>query len=137
MRRLIPEELATILAETRELGRAYLVGGCVRDWLIGRPIHDFDIEVFGVDYQQLARALAPWGRADLVGRSFGVLKLTTASGRTFDFSIARQDGRDGNDQTGSVALDTDSGVRRAAGRRRHLGPECVGQLAPQRLAHAL
>jgi tRNA nucleotidyltransferase (CCA-adding enzyme) len=113
MQRLIPEELARILAETKELRRAYLVGGCVRDWLLDRPIHDFDIEVFGVDYQQLARALSPWGRADLVGRSFGVLKLTTASGRTFDFSMARQERRDGNE----VALDTDSGVRRAAARR--------------------
>ena len=117
MQRLIPEELARILADTKELRRAYLVGGCVRDWLLDRPIRDFDIEVFGVDYQQLARALSPWGRADLVGRSFGVLKLTTASGRTFDFSIARQDGRDGNDQTGRIALDTDGGVRRAAARR--------------------
>jgi len=116
MQRLIPEELATILAETKELRRAYLVGGCVRDWLLERPIHDFDIEVFGVDDRQLARALSPWGRAELVGRSFGVLKLTTASGRTFDFSIARQDGRDGSDP-GSVARDTDSGVRRAAARR--------------------
>jgi tRNA nucleotidyltransferase (CCA-adding enzyme) len=117
MQRLIPQELATILAETKELRRAYLVGGCVRDWLLDRPVHDFDIEVFGVDYRQLARALSRWGRADLVGRSFGVLKLTTGSGRTFDFSIARQDGRDGNDQTGSVALDADSGVRQAAARR--------------------
>jgi tRNA nucleotidyltransferase (CCA-adding enzyme) len=118
MQRLIPEELATILAETKELQHAYFVGGCVRDWLLERPIHDFDIEVFGVDYQQLARALSRWGRADLVGRSFGVLKLTTASGRTFDFSVPRADGRDGSGHAGSaVVLDSDSGVRQAAARR--------------------
>jgi tRNA nucleotidyltransferase (CCA-adding enzyme) len=131
MQRLIPEELGKILAETKELGRAYLVGGCVRDWLLGRPIHDFDIEVFGVDYPQLTRALSPWGRADLVGRSFGVLKLTTASGSTFDFSIPRpgggngvrdgcgHGGRDAIGHTGSVARATDaeSGVRQAAARR--------------------
>jgi tRNA nucleotidyltransferase (CCA-adding enzyme) len=127
MRRLIPEELAKILAETKELGRAYLVGGCVRDWLLDRPIHDFDIEVFGVDYQQLARALSPWGRADLVGRSFGVLKLTTTSGSTFDFSIARHGGREGGRESGEAIgrtgsavacdIDTNSGVRQAAARR--------------------
>ncbi len=89
----IPDELARILAETAELKQAYLVGGCVRDWLMGIPIKDFDVEVFGVSYEQLAAALARWGRTDFVGRSFGVLKLTPASGRQYDFSIPRLDSK--------------------------------------------
>src|SRR5262245_23610421 len=89
----IPEELQRILAETAELRQAYLVAGCVRDWLLRRPNKDYDIEVFGVNYEQLVRALKPWGRTDLVGRSFGVAKLTTRAGATFDFSIPRRDSK--------------------------------------------
>jgi tRNA nucleotidyltransferase (CCA-adding enzyme) len=89
----IPEELATILRDTPELSKAYLVGGCVRDALLGAPQKDFDIEVFGVSYEHLARALSRWGRIDLVGRSFGVVKLTTGSGKDFDFTIPRRDSK--------------------------------------------
>jgi tRNA nucleotidyltransferase (CCA-adding enzyme) len=118
MQRLIPEELAGILGETRELRCAYLVGGCVRDWLLDRPIHDFDIEVFGVDEEQLARALSPWGRAERVGRSFPVVKLTTASGRTFDFSVPRCEGKIGTGHPGAAGeLDPANAVRQAAARR--------------------
>jgi tRNA nucleotidyltransferase (CCA-adding enzyme) len=89
----LPPELARILAETPALREAYLVGGCVRDWLLGLPNKDFDVEVYGVSYEQLAEALSPWGRTDLVGRSFGVVKLTLHGGAQFDFSIPRRDSK--------------------------------------------
>lgn len=56
-------------------GRPLLVGGAVRDLLLGLAPTDVDIEVYGVDGQTLAAALAPFGRIDVVGRSFGVLKM--------------------------------------------------------------
>src|SRR5256885_10389771 len=89
----IPDELQRILRDTPTLGQAFLVGGCVRDWLLGTDNKDFDIEAFGVGYPQLAEGLARWGRTDLVGRSFGVVKLTTRAGQTFDFSIPRRDSK--------------------------------------------
>ena len=89
----VPAELVRILAETSEIEHAYLVGGCVRDWLLGIPSKDFDIEVFGVSYERLASALRRWGRTDLVGRSFGVIKLTTLAGTTYDFTIPRRDSK--------------------------------------------
>ncbi len=36
----------------------YLVGGCVRDLIMGRPAGDVDAVPFGVDYEKFARALA-------------------------------------------------------------------------------
>src|SRR5437588_2867757 len=90
---LVPAPLAKILSDTPELERAYLVGGCVRDWLLGCPTKDCDIEVFGLNYEQLANALTRWGKTDLVGRSFGVIKLTTPRGPTFDFTIPRRDSK--------------------------------------------
>ena len=39
-----------MLAATPELKASYLVGGCVRDALLGIDSKDFDIEDFGVSY---------------------------------------------------------------------------------------
>ena len=48
MRNTLPPQLSQILAEEDRLEGAFLVGGCVRDWLLKIPNHDFDVEVFGV-----------------------------------------------------------------------------------------
>src|SRR5208283_1839908 len=90
----VPSELEEILRQTPPLQSAYLVGGCVRDALAGLPQgKDFDIEVFGLDYQELIAALARWGKTDLVGRSFGVLKLSTGSRYSYDFTLPRKDSK--------------------------------------------
>jgi tRNA nucleotidyltransferase (CCA-adding enzyme) len=118
MSALVPDRLAAILASTPELQRSYLVGGCVRDWLLGKPNKDFDIEVFGVSYEQLANALSRWGRTDLVGRSFGVVKLTVESGETFDFSIPRRDSKVAPGHKGfEVTFDPNITLGEAAARR--------------------
>ena len=93
MMEAVPVELVRILRETPALHRAYLVGGCVRDALAGIPNKDFDVEVFGVAFEELAEVLALWGQTNLVGRSFGVVKLTTRSAATFDFTIPRRDSK--------------------------------------------
>jgi len=54
----LPPDLQNILSETPALSRAYLVGGCVRDGLLGEPQKDFDIEVYGISYEDLQKALA-------------------------------------------------------------------------------
>lgn len=56
-------------------GRALLVGGCVRDGLLGLEPKDFDIECFGISGQDLQVALAKRFELDLVGISFGIIKL--------------------------------------------------------------
>lgn len=118
MKVLFPEELAAILRGAPELAQSYLVGGCVRDSLLGRPNKDFDVEVFGVNYPQLAQVLAHWGRTDLVGRSFGVVKLTTPSGQTFDFSIPRHDSKVAPGHKGfEISFDPGISMEEAASRR--------------------
>ena len=49
-------------------GRAYLVGGAVRDMLLGKEPHDKDYVVCGVTEQQFASAFSPIR----VGKSFPV-----------------------------------------------------------------
>lgn len=114
----MPDNLAAILTGTPELEQAFLVGGCVRDWLAGIPNKDFDIEAFGVSYEQLAAALARWGRTDLVGRSFGVVKLTTPGGQVFDFSVPRRDSKVAPGHKGfEISFDAAITPREAAARR--------------------
>ena len=94
------------------------MGGCVRDWLLGRAPKDFDVEVFGIDYDVLEGALRRWGRTDLVGRSFGVVKLTVRSGVTYDFSLARRDSKTGPGHKGfEVEIDPKITLSEAAARR--------------------
>src|SRR4051812_5727211 len=114
----LTEELRRILLETPEIKQAYLVGGCVRDWLSGMPVKDYDVEVFGVGYEELTNALSGWGRTDLVGRSFGVVKLSTRAGACYDFTIPRRDSKIAPGHKGfSVAFDVSLGPREAAARR--------------------
>ncbi len=69
--------LATaIAAAVRERGgRALLVGGCVRDELLGRTPKDLDMEVFGLEGAALRPLLDGFGRVDVVGESFSVYKI--------------------------------------------------------------
>ena len=117
MRDRLPPLLDRMIRLTPELARTYLVGGCVRDALLGRSVKDFDLEVFGVGYEQLVNALQHWGRADLVGRSFGVVKLTTTEG-TYDFALPRRDSKTGAGHRGfSVDTEPDLSPAAASARR--------------------
>ncbi len=113
----LPEPLLRLLRTEPVLGRAYLVGGCVRDALLGSELKDIDIEVFGVGYERLASALRRHGRVDLVGRAFGVAKVTL-DGAVYDFSIPRRDSKTGQGHRGfGIELEPDISPRDAAARR--------------------
>ncbi|MBM3841481.1 MAG: polynucleotide adenylyltransferase [Verrucomicrobia bacterium] len=115
---IAPDELSQILAGTPELRAAHYVGGCVRDWLLDIPNKDFDVEVFGIGYDRLVAALSRWGRPDLVGKSFGVVKLTTTRGSTFDFSIPRRDSKVAPGHKGfEITFDPGISLKEAAARR--------------------
>ena len=89
----------------------------MRDALLGRPNKDYDIEVFGVGYDHLVEALSPFGRTDLVGRSFGVVKLTTPGGSTYDFTVPRRDSKVAPGHKGfEVEFDPEIEPREAAAR---------------------
>jgi tRNA nucleotidyltransferase (CCA-adding enzyme) len=118
LKKLLPPELERILTQTPELRHAYLVGGCVRDALLGLPCKDFDVEVFGVEADTLVRALTRWGKVDVVGRAFGVVKLTTPTGATFDFSLPRRDSKVAPGHRGfQIQCDPGLSPREAAARR--------------------
>jgi len=112
----IPHTLAEILSISK-LRQSYLVGGCVRDAVMGIEPKDFDVEVFGVEYDELAQILDNWGRVDIVGKSFGVIKLTK-DGETYDFNLPRIDSKVAEGHRGfKVRVDHGLTLRQAAARR--------------------
>jgi tRNA nucleotidyltransferase (CCA-adding enzyme) len=87
------------LASTRadRPARALLVGGCVRDALVGRETTDADVEVYGVPRDRLEALVAGLfpGRVNTVGRSFGVLKVHLTPRIDLDVSLPRSDSKTG------------------------------------------
>jgi tRNA nucleotidyltransferase (CCA-adding enzyme) len=115
----LPPELDRIVRDLDAAGyRALIAGGAVRDDLLGLKPKDFDIEVYGVSFDVLVDLLAPYGRIDLVGQSFGVVKLTLSGGRVYDFSLPRRDNKIGRTHREFLAsFDPDITPREAASRR--------------------
>ena len=56
-------------------GRAFYVGGYVRDLLLNIPNKDIDIEVHGIAEKDLVAILNEIGEVDYYGRSFGIYAL--------------------------------------------------------------
>ena len=114
----IPEKLLAVMRALRDAGgRPRLVGGCVRDWLLGLDPKDFDIEVPGMSFEQMHAILAPFGATDIVGRSFGVIKLRL-DGAEYDFSLPRRESKTGAGHRGfAVAPEPDLSDADAAARR--------------------
>ncbi|MBI3357247.1 MAG: polynucleotide adenylyltransferase [Nitrospirae bacterium] len=65
-------------------GRTWLVGGCVRDLVLGRQPRDLDLEIFGLPPGQLHSLLGKHFSVQFVGKAFGVFKL---QGLPVDISI--------------------------------------------------
>ncbi|MEC8050501.1 MAG: hypothetical protein VX210_06885 [Myxococcota bacterium] len=84
-------------------GRALLVGGWVRDHLLGIDSKDLDFEVFGLELGPLERVLRRFGRVQRVGKQFGVLRI---QGLDVDFSLPRRDNKIGSGHRG-FRIETD------------------------------
>ncbi len=111
--------LDRIVRELHAAGfRALVVGGAVRDALLGLDPKDIDIEVYGITYDRLAEFLARHGRIDLVGKAFGVVKFSSTDGASGDFSVPRRDNKIGLGHRDFLTT-FDSGItpRDAASRR--------------------
>jgi len=96
-------------------GRALLVGGCVRDACLGREISDLDVEVFGIAGDRLREMLSAHFDLDLVGASFGIVKLRHLD---VDVALPRRETKLGlGHRAFETACDPFLSVREAAARR--------------------
>jgi len=88
----LPEKVIALSEAIHDAGgRALLVGGCVRDALMGVEPKDWDLEVYNLDAARLREILEQFGPVNVVGEAFTVYKL----GHHLDVSIPRRERKSG------------------------------------------
>lgn len=100
--------------------RALIVGGFVRDAMIGKHPKDADMEIYGISPERLEELLQQIfeGRVNAVGRAFGVYKIALGEGLDFDISIPRRESKTGEGHKGFLINgDPTMSVEEAARRR--------------------
>lgn len=110
----LPEKVVALSRAIRDAGgRALLVGGCVRDELMGIQPKDWDLEVYQLDSSRLREVLDQFGTVNVVGEAFTVYKL----GHDLDVSIPRRERKSGRGHKafvieGDPAMDIEEATRR-------------------------
>lgn len=101
---MITPHLAILLKVIKDNGGlALLVGGCVRDHLLGLVGKDIDIEVYGLSALDLEHLLTKHFQVIAVGKNFGILKVVITiddESMTFDVSLPRQENKAGQGHKG-------------------------------------
>lgn len=95
-------------------GRALVVGGYVRDFVLGVESKDTDIEIYGLPVDVLTHILkSNFGDVEMVGKAFGVFKIEGC-----DISIPRRDSKVAPGHKGfEISFDPNMSVAEAARRR--------------------
>lgn len=113
-------EMARRIAEkvAEKGGRTFYVGGLVRDRMLGKPNKDVDIEIHGVEFEDLKGILENLGHLDerKVGDNFGILNL---KGYDVDIAMPRSEKPSGEGGHKDFIIDVDPyiGYENAAKRR--------------------
>lgn len=110
---MIAEQIAKAVKDAG--GRAFYVGGCVRDGIMGKECKDIDVEVHGLPVDALEAILDSVGERLQFGKSFGVYNIR---GTSLDIAMPRSEECIGNRHTDfRVDVDPFLGVEKAASRR--------------------
>jgi tRNA nucleotidyltransferase (CCA-adding enzyme) len=111
----LPDRVVQLAQAVRtEGGRALLVGGCVRDELMGQPPKDWDVEIYGISPERLRELLDAFGPVNVVGEAFTVYKL----GAHLDVSLPRRERKTGRGHRAFfIEGDPEMSVDEASGRR--------------------
>ena len=96
-------------------GNLILVGGTVRDLIMGNSPSELDIEARGLTINQIKDLLSPFYKCDEVGKAFGVLKL---KGQPIEIALPRTEIKSGIGHKGfSIKPDPDLPYAKAVRRR--------------------
>jgi len=115
----LPPILQTITKALHKKGaRALLVGGAVRDMVMGQEVKDYDVEVYGLEIlEELEQILSAFGSVNQVGKSFGIVKLRVGE-EEYDFSFPRKEQKSGKGHRGfTVTVNGALSFKEAAKRR--------------------
>lgn len=101
-----PEELVQRLAEAFSDRQLFLVGGCLRDGLLGREMTDLDLAT-DAHPDEIRRRVEPWADAVwLVGEKFGTVGLEK-NGTKAEITTFRAESYDGKSRKPEVVFGTD------------------------------
>jgi tRNA nucleotidyltransferase (CCA-adding enzyme) len=108
----LPQAIAVATTIRAHGGRAFVVGGFVRDRLLGLESAEIDLEVFGVPEHELRGLLERIGRVEAVGQQFAVYKM----GR-IDVALPRRESKTGRGHkafavTGDPSMSYEDAARR-------------------------
>ena len=110
---LMAEKIAAAVSAAG--GRAFYVGGFVRDRVRGMPGKDIDLEIHAVPYEVLTGILSKLGQVKVMGASFGVFGL---KGYDLDIAMPRREKATGRGHRDfAVYTDPFIGPEKAALRR--------------------
>ena len=127
----LPGRLLSIAGDIRSAGgRAFLVGGWVRDALLGKDCRDYDIEVYDLTQDELVPILKKYGRTNLVGKAFGVIHLAM-KGLSLDFSFPRTESKVGYGHRGFVVHTDEKLSFKEAALRRDFTINAMGMELPE------
>ena len=102
-------------------GRAFIVGGYVRDQILGRQSDEIDLEVFGVPETDLRHLLERIGRVEAVGQQFAVYKMGNV-----DVALPRRESKTGRGHKGFVVTGDPTMSFEEAARRRDFTVNAIG-----------
>jgi len=75
-------------------GKIYQVGGAVRDEMLGKVSKDLDLLIVGIELKDLATLLTRFGKTNLVGKAFGIIKFVPdGATEEIDISVPRIDSK--------------------------------------------
>ncbi len=108
-------EVQAIVAELiRNGARVYLVGGFVRDFLLGEDSDDYDLEVYNLSYEKVQKILKKFGPVSVIGH-FGALKIKDLN---LEITLPRSESKIGHThQDFAITVDPQMSPREAAARR--------------------
>jgi tRNA nucleotidyltransferase (CCA-adding enzyme) len=116
----VPTGIPEALDAARAAGNPLVVGGAVRDSVLGTASKDIDIEVYGTDLNTLTSAFRARGfMVDEVGQAFGVLKVSKP-GVVSDLDVAvprRENATGAGHRDFEVAADAGMTVTEVTNRR--------------------
>lgn len=128
---MLPKRLQEIAFEINSAGGSiYLVGGWVRDVLMGNPSNEYDLEVYGLDMEKLFNILVRYAKPNLVGKAFGIITMRI-EGLNFDFAFPRTENKTGPGHKGFVVVSDPFISFEAASSRRDFTINSMGLKIPE------
>lgn len=108
---MIPQRLKEILTNLKlsdwlkpilRVANVYVVGGTIRDAFLGKSMKDIDLIVEGLSLERIKDLLRQYGKVDIVGESFSVIKFRPSGfqGEPYDIAIPRMDRKIGKGHKG-------------------------------------